>query len=348
MRNLVLTLDYELYGNGSGDVFRHIIEPTNRILEVAQKYGAKFTIFFEVIEYWKLKEEWYSGNKMGYDRNPIEAMEQQIVRAYKDGHDIQLHLHPQWVNAHWTDDGWNVDLSQWRLGDYNGSCEWSLVSLLKRGKSTLEAIINDDNYTCHTLRAGGYNVQPSHDLAMAMKEAGLKVDSSVYPGGKEAGHLSRYDYTEVPLDCGMWYCDDCLEKSSNKIKDLMEFPIVAFPFIRFKKYMSYDRIKSILGNRKSAKDSFEAKTGLEKGSLLNKIKFFFLQEALTWDYCLFTNSMHRFFLQNIDKQEKRDVFVLVGHPKSFVSEKGLIYLLTHTDNYRKISINQYLKSIKKA
>ena len=99
MKTLLFTLDYELYGNGSGDVFKHIIEPTDKILGIVEKYNAKLTIFFEVIEYWKLKEEWESGNRMGYDRNPIEAMERQLKRAFEYGHDIQLHLHPQWVDA---------------------------------------------------------------------------------------------------------------------------------------------------------------------------------------------------------------------------------------------------------
>lgn len=34
MKNIILTLDYELYGNGSGNVFRHIIEPTEKILSL--------------------------------------------------------------------------------------------------------------------------------------------------------------------------------------------------------------------------------------------------------------------------------------------------------------------------
>lgn len=345
MKNLLLTLDYELYGNGSGNVFKHIIEPTEKILHIADLYNAKITIFFEVIEYWKLKKEWDCGNKMGYDKNPIEAMEWQIIQAYKKGHDIQLHLHPQWVNAHWTENGWKVDLSQWRLGGYAGYGKWSLESLLQRGKETLETIINDTDYVCHTLRAGGYNIQPSHDVVVAMEKVGLRIDSSVYPGGQETGNLSQYDYMTVPQNCGMWYCDDCLEKSSDNVGNVIELPIVAFPFVRLKKYMSFDRIKSIFCNRKSAKDSFEAKIGTSKSSL-NKIKFFFQQEALTWDYCLFTKSMHRIFLRHIEMQVNRDVFVLVGHPKSFVSEKGLIYLLTHTDNYQKISISQYIRLLK--
>ena len=172
MKTLLFTLDYELYGNGSGDVFKHIIEPTDKILGIVEKYNAKLTIFFEVIEYWKLKEEWESGNRMGYDRNPIEAMERQLKRAFEYGHDIQLHLHPQWVDAFWTENGWKVNLEKWRLGDYEGTGENSLLCLLQRGKETIEKLLGN-GYNCEVLRAGGYNVQPSDELSSAMRLAGL-------------------------------------------------------------------------------------------------------------------------------------------------------------------------------
>ena len=344
MKNLILTLDYELYGNGSGNVFKHIIEPTEKILRIVDKYNAKITIFFEVVEYWRLKSEWELGNKMGYDKSPAKSMEKQLIQPYKNGHDIQLHIHPQWINAHWTGTDWVVDLSQWRLGSYKKSGGLSLTALLKKGKETLESIINDRNYHCHTIRAGGYNIQPSYDLVKAMQESGLKIDSSVYPGGKEMGRLSQYDYTGIPVDRGWWFCGDCLESESDKTKALLELPIVAFPFTRIKKYLALDRVKSILNNRQSAKDSFDAKTSDSNGGFINKVQYFFQQESLTWDYCLFTIAMHRKFLKHIAEQSERDVFVLVGHPKSFVSEKGLVYLLTHTDNYSKISIDHYFKS----
>ena len=77
MKQMLFTLDYELYGDGSGDVFKHIIDPTYALLNVADRYNLKFTFFFEVIEYWRLKEEWNNGNKMGYTQNPIGAIEKQ-------------------------------------------------------------------------------------------------------------------------------------------------------------------------------------------------------------------------------------------------------------------------------
>ena len=345
MKTLLFTLDYELYGNGSGDVFKHIIEPTDKILGIVEKYNAKLTIFFEVIEYWKLKEEWESGNRMGYDRNPIEAMERQLKRAFEYGHDIQLHLHPQWVDAFWTENGWKVNLEKWRLGDYEGTGENSLLCLLQRGKETIEKLLGN-GYNCEVLRAGGYNVQPSDELSSAMRLAGLRADSSIYPGGKENGFLSKYDYTGVKGDVGMWYCGNNLETSSNIKSDLIELPIVAFPILRLQKYLSLDRVKSLLRNRKSAKDAFDAKIHKGSGGHISRLLYFFQKEAQTWDYCLFTKGMHRKFLKTIENQNDRSLFVLVGHPKSFVSSKGLEFLLKRKPSrFQYITISEYLKSL---
>ncbi|MGJ7024434.1 hypothetical protein [Petrimonas sulfuriphila] len=97
--NLILSFDYELFGDGTGDVFTHMIEPTNAILSMCDAHGIKITLFFEMLEYIRLKEEWSKGNRMGYTSDPIEAIERQIQQATANGHDIQLHIHPQWYNA---------------------------------------------------------------------------------------------------------------------------------------------------------------------------------------------------------------------------------------------------------
>ena len=97
--DIALTLDYELFGNGSGDMFEDVIYPTEEILTIYDKTNVKSTIFFEVVEYWKLREAWDAGNKMGYKKDPALAMKDQIIKAFQKGHDIQLHIHPQWLNA---------------------------------------------------------------------------------------------------------------------------------------------------------------------------------------------------------------------------------------------------------
>ena len=329
MKTLVLTLDYELYGNGSGDVFKHIIEPTYKLLDIAKKFHIVYTIFFEVVEYWKLKEEWEKGNKMGYVKDPILAIDEQIRSAYQQGHDIQLHLHPQWVDAFYKDDKWVVNNDEWKLGTYQRDGKYSLENLLRLGKETLECILRpiDANYECMAIRAGGYNIQPSKNLVKAMKVNDIYVDTSIYPGGKETGSLSVYDYTTISPEKEYWHVGNELEKSGNS--EIIEFPIVAFPIVRISKYLSFDRIKSFMQNRKSAKDTFESKTGGSKSGIWRKIHFFFEHECQTWDFCLFSNSMHKMFLKKIEKQN-RNISVLVCHPKSFVGSSGLEYLLHKT------------------
>ena len=38
MRYLVLTNDYEIFGNGSGDVRQHVTEPTERMCRIAERF----------------------------------------------------------------------------------------------------------------------------------------------------------------------------------------------------------------------------------------------------------------------------------------------------------------------
>ena len=328
MKSLLFTLDYELYGNGSGDVFKHIIEPTEQLLTIADIWGVKYTFFFEIIEYWKLKEEWNKGNSMGYTENPVAAMEKQIKDACRQGHDVQLHLHPQWVDAVYENDQWKMNLDEWRLGGYHRDGEYSLENLFCRGKQTLEELLKpvNPNYQCIAVRAGGYNIQPSEDIVKAMLATGIKVDSSIYPGGKENGVLSNYDYTAIDPALGYWQTGIRLEEQG--VSGIMELPIVAFPMIRLKKFLTWTRIKGIFFNAKSAQYSLNAKTSTteKKSGCLDKLRYFFQTEWQTWDYCLFSPSLHKIFLKQIARQD-RTMFVLVGHPKSFQGNRGLMYLL---------------------
>ena len=331
--SLLLTLDYELYGDGSGDVFKHIVEPTEKILAIAERYNAKITVFFEVVEYWQLKQEWEKGNRMGYDRNPVEAMEKQVLDMISRGHDVQLHIHPQWVNAKWNDGKWEVDLSNWRLGTFT-TPTMTIKQLIAKGKRTLEEMIRPSfpGYECIALRAGGFNAQPSQEIVSAMHELGIRFDSSIVPGGKEDGKLSVYDYSGVPIDVGCWYVDDKLEEPAQGSTDIVELLHVVFPIMRLFKFISVSRIKSILQNRKSAQASFSSKTsnGEKCGGLLKKISFFFKREYQTWDYCLFPSWLHRYFLRKVLKQSERKLFVVIGHPKSFVSKRSMECMMKNT------------------
>lgn len=328
--NLVLTFDYELWGDGSGDVFELMIKPTEEVLEVCKANNIRMTIFFEVVEYLRLKEEWNSGNDMGYSTDPIAAIENQIRQAALDGHDIQLHIHPQWVNAHYEAEGWKVDFSNWRLGDFAVE-GMDVKGLLAWSKSELEKLVQEvlPDYRCTILRAGGYNIEPFEEVYQAMVELGLEVDSSVYPGGYENGSLSRFDYGKALLTKDFWWARASdVTDSSAASGQVMEIPILALPQRRIWKLLNKDRLKSIL-TRSGGKPQKVASEKLTKGGLIQKLKFVWGKESLTWDFCLFSRELHSRFLKEIEANlsASRNTFVLIGHPKSYISRNSIVSLI---------------------
>lgn len=332
MRRLVLTLDYELYGDGTGDVFRHMVEPTKRILKICEQNEVRISVFFEVMEYIRLKAQWEAGNHMGYEKDPIGAIETQIKSLAKAGHDVQLHVHPQWFSAEYVDGQWKVDLSNWRLADFSGPPGYGIEELLRECKETLEGLIRQviPSYRCTILRAGAYNIVPSKDVYRAMVNVGLKVDSSVYPGGYETGNLSRYDFRAAPLSEDLWPVDPSDFCHSGHSSQVLEIPVFALTRRRIAK-LSINRIRSYLqrSGRGARNSGFQEKRTPRMG-VLAKIGEFLGKEALTWDFCLFDFRAHKTFFRYIDKHlSDRDSFVLIGHPKGFTSEEALRKLLEH-------------------
>lgn len=347
---LALTLDYELYGNGHGDVVKDIIKPTDRLLAICRQFNIKITIFFEIVEYWKLKETYEAGNNMGYLDNPADIMTAQIKKAYQEGHDIQLHIHPQWLDAEYSNGRWYVSKKLWRLSELPEKREnhssYGMVELFSKGKRTLEEIIQslDLNYRCRILRAGGLNVFPSKKIVSAMRKTGLKADSSVFAGGFSKTDAATYDFREIPNDIPSWHIlnDDLTDFNQKKPKTsdvpIFEFPIFALPVRRFRKY-DIVRIKNKIVN-KSARETtiVQAKSRVPQK---NRIKYFLEKESVPWDFCLFSKSKHRLFckqLAAINKgKEINGCFTLIGHSKEFRSPEKFVKMLSFIfDKYKNI------------
>jgi hypothetical protein len=342
--NFIFTIDYELFGDGSGNVFKHMIEPTEKIIKLFDQFNIKTTIFFEVIEYMKIKEEWEKGNSMGYKKNPVEAIEKQLREAAINGHDIQLHIHPQWVDAKFVNQKWKVDFSNWRLGSFSNTGEYDIERLLKTGKKTIENLIRPvlPDYECIALRAGAYNIMPSDRVYTAMKKTGLLIDSSVFPGGYENGKLSKYDYRQIQHDLDFWWANpkDITRESSQEC-EILEIPVFALKIPRWRKVFNLQRLKSAISSKTSV--SALSKSKFSNMSKVDKIKYLLEKESFTWDFSLLDSRLHKRYLKYIDKNllEKRQYFVLIAHPKSSFNEKACKFLLKSLEerngNFRTIS-----------
>ena len=320
--DFILTFDYETYGNGAGDFFEKVIKPTELFLKICHDYDIKATIFFEILEYLKIKQGWESGNKMGYVNNPAKAIEEQILYAHNSGHDIQLHLHPQWINAVY-DDGWKVDNSLWRLPDVaKSNCGYTLYELIRLGKDTIREVLRDPNYSCNVLRAGGFNIYPSQEICFALRDNGFRADSSVCVG-RSANDLSRYDYSMIDERIPYWFArdDDLLiqEIEYKEKNSILEIPVFAQNILQYR-LIDLQRLKVNLKNRDYSFQKLSNNN--RKENYLQKFKKYFNKASLTWDYCLLPYSkLKRLYFKAKEIEENSPINyhprVLIGHSKEF-------------------------------
>ena len=103
----IFTIDYEIYGNGEGDLRELVFDPTQRLTELFDKWNAKFVNFVEAAEFEKI-EEYRTDDAIGDIRK-------QIRHLYEQGHEVALHLHPQWFNARHQQGKWLLDSTEYNL-----------------------------------------------------------------------------------------------------------------------------------------------------------------------------------------------------------------------------------------
>lgn len=329
--DLLLTLDYELCGNGAGDVMRDVICPTNRILNICDSHGAKMTIMFEVGEYWAFqKYESQLRENLGY--SPSELMRGQVVDAIRRGHDVQLHLHPQWINAQYAQGVWRLSNSCWRLADLpdglgDRDCLTSITGALTVGKQTLEGIIEPvaEDYQCVCFRAGGFYAQPSQNVISAMKRAGLRADSSVVKGYKVRAPFA-VDYSHVKTGRTAWWTTDTeLTMEGNPGENIMELSVSSqmepywmhFRKTKLRSVLMYWRIENGSRRNHTIDTNVSSLPGCRRllGKMLRKHPSLF-------DFCTLSSKS---MLGRIEEHARwpEEPVVIIGHSKDFVNDREL-------------------------
>src|SRR5690606_24977817 len=154
------TLDYEIHGNGDGCPYELMVEPTNRMLDLFDRYGAKLTIMADVAEILKFRE--YREN-VGRDDFHYQAIAAQLKDAVRRGHDVQLHLHCSYFNAQFKNGKWAQDWSEY---NFAGLPPDRICEVVRIGKEFLETLLRPvvETYRCVAFRAANWSVSPSRNV----------------------------------------------------------------------------------------------------------------------------------------------------------------------------------------
>ena len=220
MLNVIFTLDYEIHGNGDGCPYDLMIEPSGRMLDLFDQYGAKLTIMADVAEILKFREY---RDEFGKDDYHYEAIVKQLQDAIRRGHDVQLHLHSPYFNARFENGRW---LQDWSEYNFAGLSQPRLDEMLRRGKEFLEGELQtiDPDYRCYAFRAANWAVSPSRNIVPALVNSGFGIDTSVFKYGQRKG-IVQFDYTDVPSALVPWHANDSDICSRDDAGSLLEVPI---------------------------------------------------------------------------------------------------------------------------
>lgn len=222
MLKTIFTLDYEIHGNGTGNPYALMIEPTGRLLRQFDAYGAKLTIMADIGEILKFKE---FAEERGTDDYHYEAIARQLRDAVRGGHDVQLHIHSSYFNARHENGRWAQDWSEYDFARLS----WERMNeMIGRGKEFLETLLRpvDPNYRCNVFRAANWSVCPSRNIIKALLNNGIRIDTSVFKYGRHQG-LVNFDYTTAFSPLVPWLVDKNDICRKNDEGYLWEFPIYA-------------------------------------------------------------------------------------------------------------------------
>lgn len=297
--NIFVTFDYELcFGSRTGTAEKCILEPTQKLMEVAKQHGAHFTFFVDVLYLMKLKE-FASVKAFGEE---LEAVQVQVKTLVQEGHDVQLHLHTHWINASYEGGKWMLDYPRYRIHTFS---EREIEKIVDDSVSFLENLTNKRVFA---FRAGGWCLQPFDKLKDAFLQKGILLDSTVFYKGYNQTPTNLFDFRKSP-DLDVWKFDDDPTRvvedgtfTELPISSCAISPLFYWRMAFFNKL--YPKVHAVSGD----------------GTFLRNSKWQMLRLLLAPSHTVascdgYRSSLLEAILRKYESDESKSNFVVIGHPK---------------------------------
>jgi hypothetical protein len=192
---LALTDDWELRGNGSGDIEQLQFHPMRRLVDIYNKHGIRASFNAELMQQLTFRKH--------QDQNPqlkelADAWDEIIRQTFRQGYDIQLHIHPQWHDAQYENGRWHLT-ADWSLLNHDPN---SVYQMMAAGKEYLESLLRPigSHYRCISFRAGSWCIAPSAYLLNHLAQLGIVFDMSIVGGLSFDTRNIKLDYTTSEED----------------------------------------------------------------------------------------------------------------------------------------------------
>ena len=218
--HLALVDDWELSGSGSGDPQELQFRPMRKLSNIYNHYGIRATFNAEVMQQLTFRDFQSQHPRL---KTLADEWDATIQETFRQGHDIQLHTHPQWSTSEYHEGKW-VLKGDWSIVNYSLN---DARQMLIRGKEYLEKLLRplNSNYRCISYRAGSWCVAPSPFMLNLLADLGIAFDISIIGKLKYDTRRLKLDYSNCEEDFVPFYpvMTDA-RQVSNKVERIVCIP----------------------------------------------------------------------------------------------------------------------------
>ena len=267
MKEVLLTIDYEVFlGKETGSVKDCMIEPTEKLISIIKHNNSKMTVFWDILHYYRLLQ---LENDFPELKEDISLIKKQILELIEKGHDIQLHIHPHWLDAKYENGKWKFKYDRFNIhklsNEYNRYDINTIIGCITISKKLIEDLTRkaNPNHNIIAYRAGGYLVEPFDKIYNALKDTDIYIDSSVCPDFSNNNEIFSFDFKSYPKR--IYYRFDTSLKNINEQGKFIEIPIwtVKIPIYRNLIFTAIRKLKypQLESSRKGEGSGYSTKYG---------------------------------------------------------------------------------------
>ncbi len=323
-KNTIITFDYEVaLGLKTGTIENCVIKPTELILKILKGNSAKAIFFVDVTWLLFLKENFPTDFKL---------ISEQLKNIVEAGSSVELHLHPQWLDACKNAD--EIEFKSFKNYRLHSLSQEKIIDLFRKSILLLESITSQ-KVKC--FRAGGFCIEPFTQIKSAFEACGIRYDFSVSPGKVlKGGNIYDYDFSDVPNLPYYHFQNDVKIPDPNG--QFVEIPLSTFldnPIYRLtNKLLLILKKDKIFGDGKGIQEV----SNFFLVSLPRRLQF-------SRSFLQFDKSSNIFFKFLIKTHFRKSQFlVIISHPKS-LSSQGLLNLSYITKRFKTLNSFDLGKSL---
>jgi hypothetical protein len=324
---ILVTVDYELFGDGTGSVDEHMIRPLDDLILLWDRLEIRATVFVEVAELLAFEEAVSTRQAPEVLGRQLMAIRSQLRKLLEHGHDLQLHVHPQWQGATWERGAWKLGTDHYGLLRTGAE---GFSGLLSRAKAYLEAIAADvrPDYKCRVFRAGALHFDRQEESGRLLASHGIEVDSSVCRGYVRNTRDSKIDYSDLLENRAPFW--PTLDGSSIDEEDaaLWEVPVWSVMKAQWHKLTPRrltNKLVSVLGGADAMSQA--GHTGLSFSNPRETLSWLATKQPIMWDFCnLPASGLNELLKTAMAFHLRRNMnpLVMIGHTKEFSSGRSLV------------------------